>query len=54
MSRHKYTIRLSFLSFDPDYEEAKASYVAKCIRTENSAGQNKSRLTCKREFNKGS
>ena len=38
----------------PDYKEAKASYVAKCVRTENSAGQNKSRLTCKREFDKGS
>tara|TARA_R100001594_G_scaffold15223_1_gene32063 strand:+ start:4180 stop:4725 length:546 start_codon:yes stop_codon:yes gene_type:complete len=38
----------------PDYKEAKASYVSKCYNSLNSAGQKKSRTTCRREFDKGS
>ena len=37
----------------PDYKEAKSNYVTKCAGTENNAGQRKSRLTCKREFDSG-
>ncbi len=37
----------------PDYKEAKSNYVSKCASTENNAGQRKSRLTCKREFDSG-
>tara|TARA_R100000655_G_scaffold27696_1_gene56361 strand:- start:3401 stop:3799 length:399 start_codon:yes stop_codon:yes gene_type:complete len=38
----------------PDYKEAKSAYVAKCYNSLNSAGQKKSRMTCRREFDKGS
>ena len=37
----------------PDYKEAKAEFVKRCAGTENSVGQRKSRITCKREFDKG-
>jgi len=37
----------------PDYEEAKVAYVSKCYNSLNSAGQKKSRMTCRREFDSG-
>tara|TARA_Y100000356_G_C11125404_1_gene217045 strand:- start:267 stop:665 length:399 start_codon:yes stop_codon:yes gene_type:complete len=37
----------------PDYEEAKAAHISKCVRTKNKSGQKKSRMTCRREFDSG-
>ena len=37
----------------PDYKEAKDKYISKCVKTTNSGGMKKSRMTCRREFNKG-
>jgi len=38
----------------PDYKEAKATYISRCAGTLNKAGTKKSRMTCRREFDKGS